>query len=113
MLTVAVFFFNALRKVDLSSLFLTDDPLAPRKVSATKFWTSVAYFVATVAFLSANFIAPVGATLEFIWIIYLSTVAGHAAFSKWITSRVPGGTGNAEVNVAKPIDTKVSVEVSN
>lgn len=111
MLLVAGFFFNALRKVDLTTLFLTDEP-GVRKVSSTKFWTSVAYFVATVAFLAANFVAPVGASLEIIWAIYLSTVAGHAAFSKYIGQRFSGGMDNLPQPIT-PVDTKVSVEVKN
>lgn len=110
MLLVAGFFFNALRKVDLTSLFITDEP-GSRKVSSTKFWTSIAYFVATVAFLAANFVAPVGGSLEIIWAIYMSTVAGHAAFSKWLGTKFGGGVSHTQAPPST--DTEVSVKVKS
>lgn len=89
MLIVSWYFFKGMRKVDLTSLFMEDNN--SRKVSSTKFWSSIAYFVATIAFLTINFMAPGSAGLEFIWAIYMSTVAGHAALSKFITAKYKAG----------------------
>jgi hypothetical protein len=54
-------------------------------LSHTKFWSNIAYFAATLAFLSLNlFSATIPDSLEMIWLIYLGVVASNAVASKWI-----------------------------
>lgn len=87
MLILAGFLFKALTKVDLTTLFLGTDG----KVSPNKFWSSIAYFVATVAFLGINAAAPGSAGLEFIWLIYLAVVASAQVLTSFIATKY-GGT---------------------
>lgn len=82
MIIIAWFMIKGMKQLNLTSLYLEDGT-----VSSTKFWSSVAYFIATVAFLAINILNPASAALEFVWAIYLATVAGHATFSKFISKK--------------------------
>jgi hypothetical protein len=72
------------RKMDMTELFKNE---TTGQLSHTKFWSNVAYFSATLAFLSLNLFnnGSSADTLEFIWIIYLGVVASNAVASKWIS----------------------------
>lgn len=85
MLVVSVFLFKGLRKLDLKGLFL-DNP-TDKHISNSKFWSNVAYFVSTVAFLAINLAAPGAQSLEFIWVVYLGVVASAAVASKFLSLR--------------------------
>lgn len=84
MLMIAVVLFKAIRKLDLSSMFYDTGSTI---VSSTKFWSVIAYFVATIAFLFINIAAPAAASLEFIWLAYLGIIAGSASVNKLISAR--------------------------
>ena len=84
MLLIAILMFKSLRKVDLSELWLSE---GSNRVSSTKFWSNIAYFVATVAFLAINFVAPGVAAVEWIWTIYLGVVGGSAMVNKLLSLR--------------------------
>jgi hypothetical protein len=55
-----------------------------RRVSHTKFFSSLAYFVATVAFV---YLVYQGRDSTEHWIIYLGTLAGHHTASKLISHK--------------------------
>lgn len=82
MLIVSVLMFNGLRKLDLRYLFTSE---GTGEVSSTKFWTNIAYLVATVAFLAINIFAPGAGSLEMVWLIYLGVVASQASVSKMLS----------------------------
>lgn len=73
--------FYAARKRDMSDLYSSD---GSGKVSHTKFWANVAYFVSTIAFLKINFDHTQTHLIPEIWLIYLGVVASNASVSKWI-----------------------------
>lgn len=80
---------NATRKMDMTDLFKRGHA---QRVSHTKFWSNIAYFAATLAFLSLNVIGE-GAqsgVIEAVWIIYLGVVASNDIASKWITNKYNG-----------------------
>lgn len=80
----------AIIHIDLSELFANKD----NKVSHTKFWANIAYFVTTVAFIKLNFTETFQQYLSEIWLIYLSVVAGNASLSKWISLKYEKGAKN-------------------
>lgn len=94
MLIVAVLLLKGLRKLDLKGLFV--DRPHDHHISSSKFWSNVAYFVATVAFLAINITAPGSASLEFIWVIYLGIVASAAVASKFLALRYNGAVDLAK-----------------
>lgn len=75
--------------MDMTELFKND---VNDRLSHTKFWSNVAYFAATVAFLNLNLFnsGNVSGVLEAVWVIYLGVVASNAVASKWISHRYKG-----------------------
>jgi hypothetical protein len=70
------------KKIDMTELFRDE---ASSHLSHTKFWSNVAYFAATLAFLSLNlFSTTTPDSFEMIWLIYLGVVASNAVANKWI-----------------------------
>lgn len=85
MIVIFIIFVKALRGTNLGDLFQGE---VKQEMSITKFWTNVAYFCATIAFLSMNLISNIdGETLIFVWMIYLGTVGTSAVASKWLALR--------------------------
>ena len=74
----------ALRHTDLSELF---ESAGSNKISHTKFWANVAYFVCTVSFIYLTFQPSFYDHLVELWMVYLCTVAGNDNVSKWISLR--------------------------
>lgn len=73
---------RALKTIQLSGLF---ESAGSGKISHTKFWSNVAYFVCTVSFAYMNFKpSPPDYLLE-IWFVYLTAVAGNASISKFLS----------------------------
>jgi hypothetical protein len=70
--------------MDLTELFYAN---GTSKVSQTKFWNSIGFFVATICFVYFNFALPSSGAIEAIWLIYLSVVAGAASLSKYISAK--------------------------
>lgn len=92
MLLIFAIFYKALRQSNLSDLFKGE---VKNEMSMTKFWTNVAYFSATLAFLAINMMNAAtvpGTGLEVIWLIYLGVVASNAAVSKWLALRYGSDT---------------------
>ena len=85
MLIVSIFLYKGILKLDLKGLFV-DNP-SDIHISSTKFWSNIAYFVTTVAFLAINIAAPDTSSLEFIWLIYLGVVASAAVATKFLKLR--------------------------
>ena len=88
MIVTSLLMFKGLRKLDLSHLFTSE---GSGVVSSTKLWSNIAYFTATVAFLSINLFAPGTASLEMIWLVYLGTVASSALGSKMLALKYKVG----------------------
>lgn len=84
MLLIGLVLFKNIRKLDLTRLFTSE---STGEVSSTKFWSNIAYFVATVCFLALNFVVPGVASIELIWLIYLGVVASSSVASKVIATR--------------------------
>jgi hypothetical protein len=75
--------FKLGRRIDMTELFKDE---TSNHLSHTKFWSNIAYFAATLAFLSLNlFSTTIPDSLEMIWLIYLGVVASNAVASKWIS----------------------------
>lgn len=109
MLLVSVFMFNGLRKLDLRHLYTSE---GTGTISSTKFWTNIAYFVSTVAFLALNLFAPGSASIEMIWLIYLGVVASSATVSKFLALRFGSGAQPATpIEAPTIVETKVTTEV--
>ena len=88
MIVVFFIFVKALKGSNLQDLF---EGVAKKQLSMTKFWTNVAYFSATVAFLAANLISKSsGDGMVMIWLIYLGTVGANAIASKWLALKYSG-----------------------
>jgi hypothetical protein len=75
--------------MDMTELYKNE---VNNRLSHTKFWSNVAYFAATVAFLSLNLFnsGSTSGVLEAVWVIYLGVVASNAVASKWISHRYRG-----------------------
>lgn len=77
-------FLKSIIKVD------TNDLIMEHKsgfVSHSKFWSNIAYLVATICFIVLNLFhtAEILPYIEFLWLIFLGTVASNAAVNKLIT----------------------------
>lgn len=81
MILILGIFVKALFGSDLRDLFKGE---IKRELSMTKFWTNVAYFAATLAFLAANLSPGGNGADEMIWLIYLGTVGSTAIASKYL-----------------------------
>lgn len=75
-------FATSLKNIQLAELF---ESTGTGKISHTKFWANVAYFVATIAFVDINFKPSPPEYLVELWFVYLATVAGNASISKFLS----------------------------
>ena len=84
LLALTYILFKSLKKFNMADLFIEN---STNKISHTKFWSNIAYFAATIAFLSLNLFSTQATTsgMEIIWLIYLGVVASNAVASKWIS----------------------------
>ena len=73
---------RALKNIQLSELF---ESSGTGKISHTKFWSNVAYFVCTIAFAYMNFRPTAPDYLVEIWLVYLTGIAGNASISKFLS----------------------------
>jgi len=93
MVIIFVIFVKALRGSNLSDLFVGE---RKGELSMTKFWTNVAYFAATLAFLAFNLMnqgTGQGDNNVMLWLVYLGTVGANAIASKWLALKyAPSGT---------------------
>jgi hypothetical protein len=100
------------RKMDMTELFKNEKT---GLLSHTKFWSNVAYFAATLAFLNLNLFnsGAVSGVLEFIWVIYLGVVASNAIASKWISYKYSGDQERYYSNESFSRERKRSYEIDN
>lgn len=91
MILIFTIFVKALKGSNLSDLFTGE---TKGQLSMTKFWTNVAYFSATLAFLAFNLLNQgSGESQVMVWLIYLGTVGANAIASKWLALKyAPAGT---------------------
>lgn len=91
LIALTVVLFKSLKKFNMADLFVEN---STNKISHTKFWSNIAYFAATIAFLSLNLFASPTANggMEIIWLIYLGVVASNAVASKWISYKYTNAT---------------------
>ena len=84
LLVLTFILFKSLHNINVADLFIEGNT---KKISHTKFWSNIAYFASTIAFLSLNLFSAQGATsgMEIIWLIYLGVVASNAVANKWIS----------------------------
>lgn len=84
LLALTYILFKSLKKFNMADLFVEN---STNKISHTKFWSNIAYFASTIAFLSLNLFSTQGSNsgMEIIWLIYLGVVASNAVASKWIS----------------------------
>lgn len=77
-------FINGSRKTSFRELFIDE---RSGKFSHTKYWSNVAYLVATVVFLYMHMfmLDKITNQLEILWLIYLGVVAGNASMNKLIS----------------------------
>ena len=57
------------------------------KVSYTKFWANIAYFVATISFIRLNFSESDKSYMPELWLIFLGVVGSNAVVAKWLALR--------------------------
>jgi hypothetical protein len=91
LLVLTYILFKSLRKINVADLFVER---STNKISHTKFWSNIAYFASTIAFLSLNLFSNQATSggMEIIWLIYLGVVASNAVASKWISYKYSGNT---------------------
>lgn len=89
MILVFSVFVKALRSQDLGDLFQGE---IKKEMSLTKFWSNIAYFAATIAFLALNLMPATvtGISLELLWLIYLGTIGGNAVINKLLVLKYKG-----------------------
>jgi len=82
-LVLFVTFAKGAKSINLSELFKSE---ITNTVSHTKFWGNIAYFAATISFLTANllYFKEFQQNIEMIWLIYLTVVSGNNVANKWI-----------------------------
>lgn len=83
-IVLLVEFVKGSRKTDMRELFIDE---RSKHFSHTKYWSNVAYLVATVTFLYMHLYAidKIADQLEMLWLIYLGVVAGNASVNKLIS----------------------------
>lgn len=91
MILIFIIFVKALKGSNLSDLFKAE---TSNELSMTKFWTNVAYFSATLAFLAFNLLnQESGESVVMLWLVYLGVVGSSAIASKWLSLKyAPPGT---------------------
>ncbi len=89
LLALTYILFKSLKKFNMADLFIEN---STNKISHTKFWSNIAYFASTIAFLSLNLFSNQAsqAGMEIIWLIYLGVVASNTVASKWISYKYTG-----------------------
>ena len=83
-LGLTVILYSAARRRDMADLYTSN---GTGKVSNTKFWANIAYFVSTIVFLKINFDPKHQELVTEIWLIYLGVVASNANVSKRLSIR--------------------------
>lgn len=92
MIMVLRVFVKGLRGLDFGELFRGD---VKKELSLTKFWTNIAYFTATVAFIGKIFMTPgTSETDNILWLIYLGGVGSNAIAAKWLGLKYAGAFQN-------------------
>lgn len=93
LLVLTYILFKSLRKINVADLFVES---STNKISHTKFWSNIAYFASTIAFLSLNLFSEHASSggMEIIWLIYLGVVASNSVASKWISYKYSGNNVN-------------------
>lgn len=93
LLVLTYILFKSLQKINVADLFIES---SSQKISHTKFWSNIAYFASTIAFLSLNLFSnnATSGGMEIIWLIYLGVVASNAVASKWISYKYSGNNQN-------------------
>ena len=86
-------FATALKNIQLAELF---ESIGTGKISHTKFWANVAYFVATIAFVDINFKPSPPEYLVELWFVYLATVASNASISKFLSLKYSNQNADTE-----------------
>ena len=86
-------FATALKNIQLAELF---ESTGTGKISHTKFWANVAYFVSTIAFVDINFKPSPPEYLVELWFVYLATVAGNASISKFLSLKYSNQNADTE-----------------
>ena len=91
LLALTFVLFKSLKKFNMADLFVEN---TTNKLSHTKFWSNIAYFAATIAFLSLNLFSTHtdSGGMEIISLIYLGVVASNAVASKWIAYKYTNKT---------------------
>lgn len=87
-------FATALKNIQLAELF--ESTTGTGKISHTKFWANVAYFVATIAFVDINFKPSPPEYLVELWFVYLATVASNASISKFLSLKYSNQNADTE-----------------
>ena len=90
-ISLIIIFFLSLKGNDLAPLILGE---GTGKVSQSKFWANVAYFVVTITFIKINYSEAFHENITEIWLIYLSVVASNSLVSKWLALRYKKGNGD-------------------
>ena len=95
LLVLTFILFKSLHKINVADLFIEGNT---KKISHTKFWSNIAYFASTIAFLSLNLFSNQATSggMEIIWLIYLGVVASNAVASKWISYKYNGNKESPE-----------------
>lgn len=90
-----IVFVKSLYRLDPADLFKYGNT---GLVSHTKFWGNMAYFAATVAFVSINllYFKEFQQNIEMIWLIYLSVVASNNIANKLIAYKYGNNTTGNE-----------------
>ena len=82
MIMVLRVFVKGMRGLDWTELFRGD---VKKEISLTKFWTNIAYFTATVAFVGKVFLSQGTTDADnMLWMIYLGGVGSNAIAAKWL-----------------------------
>ena len=84
---------TALKNIQLAELF---ESTGTGKISHTKFWANVAYFVSTIAFVDINFKPSPPEYLVELWFVYLATVASNASISKFLSLKYSNQNADTE-----------------
>lgn len=78
--------------LDWSELFRGD---VKKEISLTKFWTNIAYFTATIAFVGKIFMSQGTSDSDnMLWLIYLGGVGSNAIAAKWLGLKYAGAYQN-------------------
>lgn len=76
--------------LNLKTMFTTKND--PSSISHTRFWSNMAYFVATITFVKLNF--RESEYITELWLIYLGIIGGNASINKYISMKYGGNQRN-------------------